>query len=320
MKFLVTGSAGFIGSHLVLHLLSLGHTVIGIDNMSGGFAENITVAKESDNAENYTFIKIDITDYDSLNDIMKGIDYVLHQAAWGSVPRSLAEPESYNLNNINGTFNVLKAARDNKVKRVVFASSSSVYGDTLELPKHEGMLPRPLSPYALSKLTGEHYCKIFSLQYGLETVSLRYFNIFGPRQNPKSQYAAVIPKFLNKIYNSESPEIYGDGDQSRDFTFITNVINANFNACFSKDVVFGDAYNIGCGDRISINKLTNEMKKLLSKQVETIYTEIRKGDVRDSLASIDKATAAGLIKDPIGLNEGLALTVAHFLNGKSQYE
>jgi nucleoside-diphosphate-sugar epimerase len=312
MKFLVTGCAGFIGHHLVLHLLQQGYDVVGIDNLETGLQSNIDLIQKSTHSKKFVFHKEDIRAYDALNKMMKDVDYVLHQAALGSVPRSIAEPEIYNDNNIIGTFNVLKAARDNKVKRVVFASSSSVYGDTEELPKHEKMETRPLSPYALSKLTGEHYCKIFYRQYGLETVALRYFNIFGPRQSPESQYAAAIPIFIKKISNNEPPQIHGDGEQTRDFTYLDNVIQANLAACFSKDVSFGDSYNIGCGDRISINDLTEAIKDILNIKIENIYTETRAGDVKDSLASTDKSTKAKLIRNPITLSEGLLHTINYY--------
>jgi UDP-N-acetylglucosamine 4-epimerase len=308
-KYLITGAAGFIGSNLTEHLLNEGHTVIGLDNLSHGSKDNL---KEALQNPNFTFIKGDITNSETCEEACKNCDYVLHQAALGSVPRSIELPHLYNSNNINGTFNMMMAAKNAGVKRFVYASSSSVYGDTPTLPKVESMIPRPKSPYAISKISNEYYGKVFSEVYGLPTIGLRYFNVFGPKQSPNSQYAAVIPKFITALLNNEAPTINGDGEQTRDFTFISNVIQANLNACHAKEPAFGKAFNIGCGSRISLNMLIESMKTTLASTVTPIYGPPRAGDVKDSLADINEAKTHLNFKDLVNLDKGLALTIEWF--------
>lgn len=307
--YLVTGAAGFIGSNLVDHLLSEGETVTALDNLSTGLASNIAFLKKHPNAHLLTFIEGDITDLKTCMTACEGKDFVLHQAALGSVPRSLKEPHLYNENNIVGTFNMMSAARDAGVKRFVYASSSSVYGDTPTLPKVETMVPRPKSPYAISKITNEYYGKVFTQEYGLPTIGLRYFNVFGPRQSPTSDYAAAIPKFVTAYLNNQSPTIYGDGEQTRDFTFIKNVIKANLNACQAEEDAFGLAYNIGCGSRISINDLVFAIKDIIGSDKDPIYEPSRAGDVRDSLSDVRLSEKHLNLTETISLKDGLIPTI-----------
>jgi UDP-glucose 4-epimerase len=283
-KVLVTGGLGFIGSHLVEELCQDNEVVI-IDNESTGKLENIQHLDLSN-------IEVELRDITStnLNGIFESCDYVFHQAALPSVPRSIKNPIKSNEANITGTLKVLTAALDNDIKKVVFASSSSVYGDTPSLPKVETMPINPKSPYAVTKATGEHYCNIFEEIYGLQTISLRYFNVFGPRQDPKSQYAAVIPKFITSIIKKEAPTVYGDGTQSRDFTFVKNVVNANIKACQSKET---GIFNIACGQRIILNDLISMINELLGKDIEPKYVDPRPGDIKHSLADITKAKLFG---------------------------
>ncbi|MGF2120305.1 SDR family oxidoreductase [Enterococcus casseliflavus] len=286
-KFLVTGGAGFIGSNLCEALLNLGYRVRCLDNLSNGFYENI---KPFINNTNFEFINGTITDYEVCKHACKGIDYVLHQAAWGSVPRSIEMPLYYEEVNIKGTVNMMEAAVKNNVKKFVYASSSSVYGDSPTLPKVEGNEGNVLSPYALTKKVDEEYGKIYSSIYGLETVGLRYFNVFGRRQNPNGAYAAVIPKFINSLLKDEPPVINGDGTQSRDFTYIENVIEANLKAAISDSSVSGEAFNIAYGGRVSLNELFNEIAYNLSKSnITPYYGDERKGDIKHSNADILKA-------------------------------
>jgi nucleoside-diphosphate-sugar epimerase len=246
-----------------------------------------------------------------LQDCLQGVDCVFHQAAIPSVPRSIADPLQSNECNISGTLNVLIASRDNRVRRLVFASSSSVYGDTPVLPKKEDMPPSVLSPYALNKLTGEHYCRLFSALYGLETISLRYFNVFGPRQNPESEYAAVIPKFITAFLENRSPVIYGDGEQTRDFTFIENVVNANLLAAQAA-LYGGEVVNIAAGERISLNQLVKHLEIITGNQVTPEYAEARVGDVRHSLADISLSRTLLDYDPPVDLQTGLQKTLAWF--------
>ncbi len=312
---LVTGVAGFIGSHLAVRLLDLGHQVVGLDNFSGSSPDNLAHLKSHPHYASFRFIEGDIRDLPTCHSAVNQADYVLHQAALGSVPRSVKEPLLYHENNITGTLNMLLAARDAGVKRFVLASSSSVYGDTPTLPKHEEMPPAPLSPYAVSKLTGEAYCHAFYRAYGLPTVALRYFNVFGPRQNPHSQYAAVIPKFVTACRTDQAITIYGDGEQTRDFTFVDNVVRANLLACSCSDALLGQAINVGCGDRISVNRLAIEIQKLILGDMPgrgIDYLPPREGDIKDSLAAITRLTALG-VTDPVSLEVGLQQTVAWYM-------
>ncbi|HPS88818.1 MAG TPA: SDR family oxidoreductase [Methanosarcina vacuolata] len=281
----VTGGMGFIGSHLAEKLLEDNEVTI-IDNESTGKIENI---RHLLGHKNLTVIKGSIVDL-NLTEIFKDKDYVFHLAAIPSVPRSVKDPFSSNNSNVTGTLNVLIAARDAGIKKVIFSSSSSVYGDTPTLPKREDMPINPMSPYAITKATGEMYCGVFQDLYGLPTVSLRYFNVFGPRQDPNSQYAAVIPKFITAILNDESPVIYGDGEQSRDFTFVKNVVDANILSCESKKT---GIFNIACGRRITINQLADYINEILGKEIKSIHAEPRPGDIKHSLADISKAKEFG---------------------------
>jgi nucleoside-diphosphate-sugar epimerase len=298
-KIVITGGAGFIGSNLALSLFEDNEVTV-IDNLLTGRYENI-----SEIADRLRFIKADIDNLDMLKLEFESADYVLHQAALPSVQRSVVDPITTNRNNIDGTLNVLVAARDCDVKRVVFASSSSVYGDTPELPKVETFTPNPLSPYAVSKLVGEYYCKVFYGIYGLETVALRYFNVFGPRQNPDSQYAAVIPKFIKAIESGERPVMYGDGEQSRDFTYVANVVKANILACEATKAVAGKVMNIACSERISLNNLFRMMKDLLHVEIEPLYSDARPGDIKHSLADITLAKSLLKYEPEYNLKEGL---------------
>ena len=285
-KFLVTGGAGFIGSNLCEALLKLGYRVRCLDNLSNGDYENI---KPFIKNTNFEFINGTITDYEVCNHACKGIDYVLHQAAWGSVPRSIEMPLYYEEVNIKGTVNMMDAAVKNNVKKFVYASSSSVYGDSIALPKVEGIEGNVLSPYALTKKVNEEYGKIYSDIYGLQTIGLRYFNVFGRRQNPNGAYAAVIPKFIINLLNNKTLVINGDGKQSRDFTYIENVIEANIKAAASSSNITGEAFNIACGNRESLNEIFALLKSELMTDIAPIYGDDRIGDVKHSHADISKA-------------------------------
>ena len=284
MRYLVTGAAGFIGSNLVERLIALGETVVGLDSFVTGKREN--VEPFSDRME---MVEGDIRNLDLCRELCKGVDYVLHQAALGSVPRSVEDPIAVNEHNVTGTLNMLVAARDAGVKRFVYAASSSAYGDTEVLPKVETMPPTPLSPYAVTKLTGESYCSVFHKVYGLGAVGLRYFNVFGPRQDPEGMYAAVIPKFIGSILGGERPVIFGDGEQTRDFCYVENTVQANLLACSAPAEADGEMFNIGAGGRISLNDLTRRTIELLGSDVDPEHAPPRAGDVRDSQADISKA-------------------------------
>jgi UDP-glucose 4-epimerase len=301
--YLVTGGAGFIGSHITERLVREGHLVRVLDDFSAGHEENLESFRSG-----VELIRGDIRDKQLLSEATEGVDVVFHEAALGSVPRSVADPVTTHEVNITGTLNVLLAARDAGVKRVVYASSSSVYGETPVLPKREEMMPQPLSPYALSKLVGEHYASVFKQVYGFEVVSLRYFNIFGPRQDPESQYAAVIPRFITALLDGKSPVVYGDGLQSRDFTFVDNVVNANLLAAEAEGVA-GWAFNVACGGRYTLLDLLGKMKEILGSDIEPIHEATRAGDVRDSQASIDAAQQAFGYKVSVDFEEGLRKTV-----------
>jgi UDP-glucose 4-epimerase len=284
-KVIVTGGMGFIGSHLTERLLEDNEVTV-IDNEATGKLENI---KHLLNHKNLTLIKGSIVDL-NLTEIFQGKDYVFHLAAIPSVPRSVKDPYSSNEANVTGTLNVLIAAKDAGIKKVIFSSSSSVYGDTPTLPKREDMPVNPQSPYAITKATGEMYCKVFEELYELPTVCLRYFNVFGPRQDPNSQYAAVIPKFITTILNDESPVIFGDGEQSRDFTFVKNVVDANILSCESDKT---GIFNIACGRRITINQLVDYINEILGKNIKPISGNQRLGDIKHSLADISRAKTFG---------------------------
>ncbi len=285
-KFLVTGAAGFIGSNLVEAILKLGYHVKGLDNFSTGKRENMNLFKDNPNFE---FIEGDIRDLDICMKACKSVDYVLHQAAWGSVPRSIEMPLLYEEINIRGTLNMMEAARQNNVKKFVYASSSSVYGDEPNLPKQEGREGNLLSPYALTKMVDEEYGKLYSKLYGLDTYGLRYFNVFGKRQDPNGAYAAVIPKFIKQLLNDEQPTINGDGKQSRDFTYIENVIEANLKACKAPSEAAGEAFNIAYGGREYLIDVYNSLCKALGKVIDPIFGPDRKGDIKHSNADISKA-------------------------------
>ena len=284
--FLVTGGAGFIGSNLCEALLKLGCRVRCLDDLSTGKQENVDLFL---NDPNYTFLKGDIKDYETCLKATEGVDYVLNEAAWGSVPRSIEMPLFYCANNIQGTLNMLEASRQNGVKRFVYASSSSVYGDEPNLPKTEGREGNLLSPYALTKRCDEEWAKQYTMHYGLETVGLRYFNVFGRRQDPNGAYAAVIPKFIQQLLRGERPTINGDGRQSRDFTYIENVIEANLKACLAPKEAAGEAFNVAYGGREYLIDIYYGLTKALCTDVEPIFGPDRKGDIKHSNADISKA-------------------------------
>ncbi|PYZ92580.1 LPS biosynthesis protein WbpP [Salipaludibacillus keqinensis] len=284
--FLVTGAAGFIGSNLVEAILKLGYQVKGIDNYSTGKKGNVEIFIGN---QNYTFIEGDITNLDTCINACEGVDYVLHQAAWGSVPRSIEMPLFYEEVNIKGTLNMMESARQNDVKKFVYASSSSVYGDEPKLPKQEGREGNVLSPYALTKKVDEEYGRLYTKLYGLDTYGLRYFNVFGRRQDPHGAYAAVIPKFIKQLLANEQPTINGDGKQSRDFTYIENVIEANLKACQSSHEAAGQTYNVAFGGREYLIDIYDGLCKALEKDVKPIFGPERAGDIKHSNADISKA-------------------------------
>jgi UDP-glucose 4-epimerase len=305
---LVTGGAGFIGSHLTEALLREGHRVRILDDFSTGKKENLIFDKKYPSLE---IIEGDIRDLAVCRKATKDVKYVFHQAALPSVQRSVEDPLGSNAVNAGGTLNILFAAREETVRRVIYASSSSIYGDTPTLPKHEEMPPNPLSPYALQKYIGEQYCRLFYELYGLETVSLRYFNIFGPRQDPNSLYSAVIPKFIDALLQGSPPIVFGDGEQSRDFTYIENVVQANLLA-MSAEHLHGEAINIACAERTSLNQLVNVLRKILGSKLSPVYEEPRKGDVRHSLADIRRGKEILNYEPKVGVELGLRKTVEFF--------
>ena len=305
-QYLVTGGAGFIGSHLVRALVARGHGVRVVDNFSTGRRENL--AEVTGRLE---LVEGDITDRATIEAAMRGIDYVLHEAALPSVPRSVADPLTTDLHNVRGTLEVLVAARDAKVKRVVQACSSSAYGDTPTLPKSESMKPAPLSPYACSKVAGELYGCAFHHTYGLEYVGLRYFNVFGPRQDPASQYAAVIPKFITAYIQGRPPLVFGDGSQSRDFAFVDNVVQANLAACTAPDAP-GKVFNIACGERTSLLDVLELLKDAFGRRLEPRFEARRAGDVLHSLADISLARTCLGYAPEVFFAEGLRRTVAWY--------
>jgi len=303
-RYLVTGGAGFIGSNIAEALVKRGERVVVLDNLSTGYEKNIEHIRKD-----LTFVRGDIRDAAAVRSALAGVDYVIHQAALASVPRSIEDPVLVNDVNVAGTVTVLEESRRAGVKRLVYAASSSAYGDTEVLPKIESMPPRPLSPYAASKLTGEYYCSVYSRVYGLSTVSLRYFNIFGPRQDPKSQYAAVIPIFISNVLAGIPPTIYGDGEQSRDFTFIENVVEANIRGAHC-EAARGETVNIACGTRYTLNELFRQIRDTVGARIEARYDSPRPGDVRDSLADLTKIRERLGYEVRVPLREGLARTVA----------
>lgn len=295
----MTGGAGFIGSHIVDCLVKRGESVRVLDNFITGKMENI-----KHNLDRIELINGSVEDLETVRQAVTGVNYVLHQAAIASVQQSVDDPVKCNETNIRGTLNILIASKAAGVKRVVYASSSSVYGDAPGLPKSEDMPVQPLSPYALTKLTGEYYCRLFSKLYGLETVSLRYFNVFGPRQDPNSEYAAVIPKFLMLMSKGRSPVIYGDGLQTRDFTYVENVAQANLLACTQPNVA-GEVLNIACGESYSLLDLVGCLNKILSKSIKPLFEDERQGDIKYSQADISKAQRFLGFTPSVSFDEGL---------------
>jgi nucleoside-diphosphate-sugar epimerase len=308
-KYLVTGGAGFIGSNIVKKLLENGESVRVLDNLSTGKIENIKPFLDK-----IEFINGDFTDLEIAKKAVEGVDYVLHQGAIPSVPRSIDDPIKTNNANILGTLNMLMASKDAGVKRFVYAASSSAYGDSPTMPKEESMNTAPKSPYAIQKLTAELYCQIFYKIYGLETVCLRYFNVFGPNQDPESVYSAVIPIFIKKMLKSEAPMIYGDGKTSRDFTYVDNNVDANLKACAASKNCAGEVINIACGYEISLNDLVDKINKALGTEIKSIYKEERKGDVKHSLADISKAKKLLGYKPIVNFDEGLGKTIEFYKN------
>jgi len=303
--YLITGIGGFIGSSIARALLSRGEAVRGLDNFSTGKKENL-----AEIAGRIEVHEADITDLDAMHRACKGVDFVLHQAAIPSVPKSVLDPLGSNRANVDGTVNVLIAARDAKVKRVVYAASSSAYGDTPTLPKHEGMKPDPISPYAVAKLASEHYMVSFFRCYGLETVCLRYFNIFGPRQDPSSPYSGVLAKFITQMLKGEQPTIFGDGEQSRDFTYIDNAVNANLLACKADaSKAAGEVFNVATGRRVTLNETFKALQPLTSYSGQVKYGPARGGDVKHSLADVSKAEAGLGYRPTVDFEEGLRRTV-----------
>lgn len=309
--FLITGGAGFIGSNIVTYLMKYGAGQVRVlDNLSEGKLENIQPFL---NEPNFEFINGDITDSETCRKACEGVDYITHQAALGSVPRSLETPLLTNAANVTGFLNMLTAAKDAKVKRFVYASSSSVYGDSLKLPKVEEHIGDPLSPYAASKFVNEVYAGVYALNYGIEVVGLRYFNIFGPNQKPDGPYAAVIPLFMDALLKGVSPFVNGDGEQSRDFTFVENAVQANIRSMFSQVAgATGQVYNIAFGERTTINQLFFNLKELLGSEVNPTYRDPRKGDVQDSLADISKAKAYLGYNPQFSIKDGLEVTLKWF--------
>ena len=307
---LVTGGAGFIGSHIADRLMTDGHRVRVLDNLSTGRRENLDFLKKAHGAS-CEVLEGDIRDAETCRRACEGVEYVFHQAALASVPRSIERPGDTTAVNVVGTVNVFEAARQAKARRVVAASSSSVYGDTPTLPKHEEMPLAPRSPYAASKLAGEHMAKVFAVTMGLETVSLRYFNVFGPRQDPKSQYAAVIPLFITALLDGGRPIVFGDGQQSRDFTYIDNVVEANLRAAMGPDGS-GEAVNVACGDRFTLLELLDRLGAITGRKANPEFRPPRVGDVLHSQASIDKAKRLFGFQPKTGFEEGLRRTVDAF--------
>lgn len=308
--YLVTGGAGFIGSHLLEALVARGDRVRVVDNFATGSRQNLAHLGQIEVFEG------DLADLSVAQQAMAGVTFVLHQAAIPSVPRSVADPVTSHRANVEATVNVLVAAREAGVKRVVYAGSSSVYGDSPTLPKHEEMPANPLSPYALQKLVGEQYMRLFTSLYGLETVSIRYFNVFGPRQDPSSPYSGVISLFITALLDGRPPHIYGDGEQTRDFTFVTNVVDGVLRACTAPGVG-GETLNVATGSRISLNQLLASLQLILGTTVTPVYDEARTADVRDSQADISKARSLLGYEPSVGLTEGLARTITWYRQART---
>jgi UDP-glucose 4-epimerase len=309
MKYIVTGGAGFIGSHIVEAIVG-SHEVIVIDNFSSGKRENLSMFADSVNG-----IQGSITDLSLLKDAFKGADGIFHLGAIASVARSVDDPVTTHETNLTGTLNVLLAARDCGVRKVVFSSSSAIYGDEPTLPKREDMPPVPLSPYAVSKLGGEYYCKVFSELFGVKTVSLRYFNVFGPRQDPQSEYAAVIPKFITRLLNNQSPVIFGDGKQTRDFVYVKDVVEANLLAMQSSAT---GTFNIGSGERIDLTTLAGTLSAIMNVNLPPVYKKPRSGDIHDSVSDITAAKKGFGYQTCSSLDQGLAETIQWFRHRKSE--
>jgi UDP-N-acetylglucosamine 4-epimerase len=322
-KWLVTGAAGFIGSHLVEKLLTLGQVVVGLDNFSTGFAANLEAVRRRVGEQHWSllrFLEADICDPAACEGATRGVDYVLHQAALGSVPRSIADPIRTNRANVDGFLNLLVAARDAKVKRFVYAASSSTYGDHPGLPKVESLIGKPLSPYAVTKYVNELYADVFSRTYGMDCIGLRYFNVFGPRQDPQGAYAAVIPRWFEQLCEGISPQINGDGETSRDFCFIDNTVQANLLAATSTHPDAGNqVYNVAVGGRTTLNELFRAIRSLLSKSdaaiahIEPTHADFREGDVRHSQADISKAKNLLGYQPTHTVEQGLLVTSEWFL-------
>jgi UDP-glucose 4-epimerase len=302
---LITGVAGFIGSSIARALLQRGEQVRGIDNFATGKRENLNGIMEQ-----IDFREADLLDLEAMKKACQGVEYVYHQAAIPSVPKSVLDPLGSNRANVDGTVNLLVAARDAKVRRVIYAASSSAYGDTPTLPKHEGMMPNPISPYAVAKLASEHYMVSFYRCYGLETVCLRYFNIFGPRQDPSSPYSGVLAKFITQMLQAEQPTIFGDGSQSRDFTYIDNAVNANLLAALAPAAnVAGQVFNVATGTRVDLNQTFEALKKLTGYSGKVKYAPEREGDIKHSLADISRAAQQFGYRPSVDFEEGLKRTV-----------
>lgn len=311
-SFLVTGGAGFIGSNLVAYLLENNAKKVRVlDNLSTGSLDNLA---EFNDDSRFEFLEGDIRDLQTCKDAMDGIDYVSHQAALGSVPRSINDPVTSNEVNVSGFLNMLVAQNEsNTVKRLVYAASSSTYGDSKSLPKIEDNIGKPLSPYAVTKLVNELYADVFYKTYGTPTIGLRYFNVFGPKQSPTGAYAAVIPLFMQALKDGKSPTMHGDGEQTRDFTFVQNAVQANVRAFFAEDKAVNEVFNIAFGERTSLNQLWDKLKSISEKEIEAIYGPPRRGDVRDSLANIEKANNLMNYKPLYSVSEGLKITWEAFM-------
>lgn len=317
-SFLVTGGAGFIGSNIVEYLVKYeAGKIVVLDNFATGFRKNLSAFESHSNLE---IIDGDICDYNLCLDLTKEVDFVLHQAALGSVPRSLDDPIASNNSNVTGFLNMLNASRINEVKRFVYAASSSTYGDHPALPKVEENIGNPLSPYAVTKLVNELYASVFYKSYNYSSVGLRYFNVFGPRQDPKGAYAAVIPLFMDAFYEKKAPKINGKGDQTRDFTFVENAVEANIRACFSEQIQGAEVLNVACAERTSVIEMFNMLKEITDTELEPKFGPARQGDVKDSLADISKAKKLLDYNPQINILEGLRITWEWFKDNRSFIE